>query len=314
MPIKIPDNLPAAKTLRSEGVVIIEEHEAMRQDIRPMRIAVLNLMPEKIKTETQLSRLLGATPLQIELTLLTTGSYTPSNTPQDHMLAFYRPWSDVRDQKFDGLIVTGAPVEEMEFDKVAYWSELQAIFDWAKTNVFRSFHICWGAQAALNHYYGVPKYLFEKKLSGVFPHRIHRRSCELLRGFNDVLTIPVSRWTEVRERDIMKHPALEILLSSEEAGLALIRDESLGAVFMFNHLEYDTYTLADEYKRDRQDRPDQARLPDHYFPADDPAKTPANSWRAHGHLLFGNWINEMYQTTPFNLDDISEDKTRRHLG
>lgn len=314
MPIKIPDNLPAAKTLRAEGVVVIEEHDAIRQDIRPMRIALLNLMPEKIKTETQLSRLLGATPMQIELTLMTTGSYTPSNTPQEHMLAFYQPWHDVNDQKFDGLIITGAPVEEMPFEEVMYWDELKEILDWARTNVFRTFNICWGGQAALYHYYGIPKYTLESKLSGVYTHHVQRRSSELLRGFNDIVTVPVSRWTEVRERDVTKHNGLEILMTSDEAGICLIHDAPLGAVYMFNHLEYDRHTLSDEYSRDRKARPDEARVPEHYFPSDDPAKTPCNSWRAHGHLLLGNWINEMYQSTPYDLNDIDEDKSPRPLG
>jgi homoserine O-succinyltransferase len=304
MPIKIQDDLPAAKTLQEEGVVIIREHDAIRQDIRPLRIAVLNLMPEKIKTETQLARLIGATPLQIEMTLLTTSTYQGSHTPRAHMLAFYRPWDQVRHEKFDGLIVTGAPVEEMEFHRVKYWNELRQIFAWAQTNVFASFNICWGAQAALHHHYGVPKYLLPRKLSGVYEHRVVRRGTELLRGFADTFPVPVSRYTEVRARDIIKHPTLEILAESDEAGICLIQDRSLNAVFMFNHLEYDTFSLSDEYGRDLIARPDSVRIPENYFPDDDPAKTPPNSWRPYGHLLVSNWINDTYQRSPFDIGSI----------
>jgi homoserine O-succinyltransferase len=308
MPIKIPDDLPAAKTLEEEGVVIIREHDAIRQDIRPMRIALLNLMPEKIKTETQLSRLIGATPLQVEMTLLTTASYTPTNTPPEHMLAFYRPWHEVADEKFDGLIVTGAPVEEIEFEAVKYWQELRDIYDWARTHVHSSFNICWGAQAALYHYHGVPKYPLPRKLSGIFAHRVLRRSAELTRGFNDVFPVPVSRYTENRRRDIDRHNSLEILAESDEAGLCLIEDHALNAVYMFNHLEYDTRSLSDEYNRDLKARPDTVRTPEHYFPGDDPAKRPVNTWRSHGHLLIANWINKLYQQTPFELAEIGADR------
>ncbi len=306
MPIKILDDLPAAKTLEEEGVVIIREHDAIRQDIRPLRIAVLNLMPEKIKTETQLARLIGATPLQIEMTLLTTSSYTPSNTPREHMSAFYRPWAKVRHEKFDGLIVTGAPVEEIEFEQVLYWRELCDIFDWAQSNVFGSFNICWGAQASLYHHYGVPKYALPRKLSGVFEHRVTRRGTELLRGFADDFPVPVSRYTEVRARDIMKHPSLEILAESDEAGICLIQDRALNAAFIFNHLEYDTFTLSDEYQRDVRARPATVRVPENYFPDNDPAKTPHNTWRAYGHLLISNWINDTYQRSPFDLGAIGK--------
>lgn len=305
MPIKIPDDLPARKTLEQEGVVIIGEHDAIHQDIRPLRIAVLNLMPEKVKTETQIARLVGATPLQVEMFLLTTSSYTPTNTPEAHMSAFYQPWEAVRDQKFDGLIITGAPVEEIEFEEVLYWQELTRVLDWARTNVSRSFNICWGGQAALYHHYGVPKYALPRKLSGVFPHRVMRRTSGLLRGFNDALSVPVSRYTEVRRRDIDKHPSLEILLESDEAGVCLIEDHDLGAVYMFNHLEYDTRSLSDEYSRDLKARPD-VYVPEHYFPDDNPGETPVNTWRAHGHLLIANWINAIYQSTPFDINDIDE--------
>jgi homoserine O-succinyltransferase/O-acetyltransferase len=306
MPIKIPDDLPAGRTLQEEGVVIISEHDAIRQDIRPLRIAMLNLMPEKIKTETQLARLIGATPLQIEFTLLTTATYTPTHTPREHMTAFYRPWNEVKEEKFDGLIVTGAPVEEMEFEQVKYWPELCEIFDWAAQNVFSSFNICWGAQAALFHRYRVPKYMLPRKLSGIFEHRVVKRGTDILRGFADSFPVPVSRYTEVRARDIQKHAELEVLAESDEAGICLIQERAARAFYMFNHLEYDTFTLSDEYQRDRIARPDTVRIPENYFPDDDPAKTPRNSWRAYAHLLVSNWINETYQHTPFPIDQIGQ--------
>ena len=306
MPIRIPDDLPARKTLEDEGVGIIADRDAIRQDIRPLRIALLNLMPEKIKTETQLARVIGASPLQVEMTLLTTASYIPSTTPREHMLAFYVPWEEVADEKFDGLIVTGAPVEEMEFEDVDYWPELTRIFDWAASNVHSSFNICWGGQAALYHRYGLPKHLLPGKLSGVFPHRVTRRSAAIVRGFNDIVTVPVSRYTEVRRADIEKHETLEVLLESTEAGICLIEDHATGDIHMFNHLEYDSRTLGDEYTRDLKARPDGVRIPRHYYPGDDPGQTPASTWRAHGHLLFANWINATYQSTPFDPKDIGK--------
>ena len=310
MPIKIPDDLPARRTLEEEGVLVIGEHDAIRQDIRPLRIALLNLMPEKIKTEAQIARLVGATPLQVEMTLLTTTSYTPTNTPREHMLAFYEPWEKVRDQKFDGLIVTGAPVEEIEFEAVYYWEELTQILDWADTNVHGSLCICWGGQAALYHYHGVPKHPLPQKLSGVYPHRVTRRNAPILRGFNDTIQVPVSRYTEVRRRDVEKRNDLEILLESDDAGICLIQDHARNAIYMFNHLEYDSRTLSDEYNRDLKARPHDVQIPENYFPGDNPAKTPHNVWRAHGHLLFSNWINETYQQVPFDIDEIGNGKRK----
>ncbi len=306
MPIKIPDHLPAASTLKEEGVDIIHEHDAIRQDIRPMRIAMLNLMPEKIKTETQIARLIGATPLQIDFTLLTTGTYTATHTSREHMSTFYRPWHQVQAEKFDGLIVTGAPVEEMDFEDVKYWPELCSIFDWARTNVFSLFTICWGAQAALYHRYGVPKHLLPRKLSGIYEHRIVRRGNELLRGFIDTFPVPVSRYTETRARDIVNVPQLDILVESDESGICLVQDRSLNSVHIFNHLEYDTFTLSDEYQRDTKARPATVRIPENYFPDNDPAKLPRNTWRAYAHLLLMNWINEIYQHTPFDLEQIGK--------
>jgi len=307
MPIKIPDDLPARRTLEDEGVLVIREHDAIRQDIRPMRIALLNLMPEKIKTETQIARVVGSTPLQVEMTLVKTASYKPTNTPEEHMLAFYEPWHNVADQKFDGLIVTGAPVEELEFEDVDYWSELTEVFDWARTNVFRTFNICWGGQAALFHYYGVPKYPLPQKLSGVYMHQVAAPSSPIMRGFNDRFPVPVSRYTETRRADIDGVDGLAVLAESDEAGLCLVEDRNYGQVFMFNHLEYDTQTLAGEFERDVKAGRD-IHVPANYFPADDPSNLPANIWRSHGHLLFANWINDMYQHAPFELAEIGKDR------
>jgi len=303
MPIKVPDNLPARRTLESEGVLLITERAAVRQDVRPLEIALLNLMPEKITTETQIARLLGATPLQIELTLVTTSSYAPKNTSAEHMLAFYRPWEDVRARKFDGLIVTGAPIETLPFHDVAYWPELTQIFDWSQTNVQETYNICWGGQAALQHFHGVPKYELPQKLFGVFPHNVCGGHDGLLRGFDDQIAVPVSRHTEVRREDLPEDAGLTILLESDEAGLCLIRDEARRQIYMFNHLEYDTYTLADEYHRDAAAGGD-IQLPAHYFPGDDPTQAPINHWRAHANVFIGNWINDLYQSTSYELVDI----------
>jgi homoserine O-succinyltransferase len=307
MPIKIPNDLPAALKLREEGVRVIGEDEALRQDIRPLQIAVLNLMPEKPKTETQLARLLGATPLQIELTLLTTKSYQPKNVPQSHLQAFYKTWGDVREQKFDGMIVTGAPVEMIPFEEVEYWRELVSIFDWTLTHVHSTFAICWGAQAALYHFHRVPKHVLPAKRFGVYPHSVLEkhdvRRPALVRGFDDVFYVPVSRHTETRVEDLPKGCGLEVLATSRQAGLCLLQDERHRHVLMFNHLEYDTLTLQDEYRRDLGKRDDVA-LPENYYPYDDPDQRPRNRWRAYAHLLFGNWINEIYQTTPYDIAKV----------
>lgn len=301
MPIKIPDDLPARRTLEAEGVVVMREADAIRQDIRPMRIGLLNLMPNKISTETQIARLIGASPLQVELTLVRITHHVARHTPADHMASFYRPWEDVRTERFDGFIVTGAPVERLPFEAVRYWDELRRIFDWTQTHVHRALHICWAAQAALHHFHGVPKYERGAKAFGVFPHRILQPASPFLRGFSDDVAIPVSRWTEVRRDDL---PAsVEVLAEGDETGLCLVEDPARRSLFMFNHLEYDTRTLADEYFRDQK-----AGIPiippRYYFPANDPTRDPVNTWRGHAHLLFGNWINEMYQTTPFQLHRI----------
>jgi homoserine O-succinyltransferase len=310
MPIKVPDNLPAQATLEDEGILLITEGAAVRQDVRPLEIALLNLMPEKIKTETQISRLLGATPLQIELTLLTTSSYAPKNTSAEHMLAFYQPWEAVRDRKFDGLIVTGAPIETLPFQDVVYWRELKQIFDWSLSHVQETYNICWGAQAALQHFHGVPKYELPQKMFGVFSHHVRGGRDTLLRGFNDVIPVPVSRHTEVRREDLPSQSGLEVLLESDESGLCLIRDDARRQTYMFNHLEYDTRTLADEYNRDVAAGAE-IHLPAHYFPENDPAQDPTNNWRAHGSLLVCNWVYNLYQSTSFELVDIPQRRQAR---
>ena len=304
MPLKIPNDLPARQTLADEGVMVMTETDAIRQDIRPLRIGLLNLMPNKIRTETQIARLVGATPLQIEMDLIRITGHSPRNTPPEHMLNFYRSWHQVRDEKFDGLIITGAPIEVLPFEEVRYWSELQQIFDWTQSHVHAGLAICWGAQAALHHFHKVPKYQLAEKLLGVYRHRNLNRASPLLRGFSDDFSIPVSRWTEVRRADIPQDNGLEILMESDDAGICLINDEPNRMLYMFNHLEYDTRSLAEEYERD-QKAGVPTGLPQNYFPADDPERQPENRWRSHAHLLFANWINQIYQTTPFD---------RAHIG
>ncbi len=300
MPIKIPNDLPARRTLEAEGVMVMREADAVRQDIRPLRIGLLNQMPNKISTETQLARLIGATPLQVELTLVRITNHVARNTPADHMASFYRPWADVRAERFDGFIITGAPVERLPFEAVAYWNELRRIFDWTQSHVHHSLTICWAAQAALHHFYGMPKYELPKKAFGIYGHWNLAPASPYLRGFSDNFAIPVSRWTEVRRQDIPSDSGLLVLAESEETGLCLLNDPSRRSLHMFNHLEYDTTTLADEYLRDAGNDP-QTALPRNYFPGDDPSGGPANCWRSHAHLVLGNWINEIYQTTPFDL-------------
>lgn len=310
MPIKVPDNLPAQAALETEGILTIPERTALRQDVRPLEIALLNLMPEKIKTEMQISRLLGATPLQIELTLVTTSSYAPKNTSAEHMLAFYQPWEAVQNRKFDGLIITGAPIETLPFQDVIYWRELTQIFEWSQSQVQETYNICWAAQAALQHFYGVPKYELPQKMFGVYPHQVLAGRDGLLRGFDDEIVVPVSRHTEVRREDLPSDAGLTVLLESEEAGLCLLRDENRRQTYIFNHLEYDTETLANEYHRD-VDAGAEIQLPANYFPDDDPSKPPRNRWRAHGGLLIRNWVNDLYQSTSFDLADIPERRRSR---
>lgn len=305
MPIVIPDKLPAKETLQAENIFIMTETRAIHQDIRSLRIAILNLMPTKIATETQLLRLLGNTPLQVEVTLLRTNSHTSKNTPEEHLLAFYRTLPEVKDQKFDGLIITGAPVEHLPFEEVDYWNELTEIMDWGLSNVFSLFYICWGAQAALYHQFGIPKYPLPAKMFGVFPHHILENHVKLLRGFDDVFYAPHSRHTEIRREDIEKVPQLRILLESDEAGVYLVATRDGRQIFVTGHSEYDPLTLKNEYDRDVA-----AGLPIHvplnYYPENDPNRSPLVIWRSHAHLLFANWINYyVYQETPYDLNQFT---------
>jgi len=298
VPIKIPDDLPARSILENEGVAVMRESDAVRQDIRPLRIGLLNLMPDKVSTETQLARLLGATPLQIELTLVRISDHVARNTSPEHLEAFYRPWRDVEHERFDGFIITGAPVERLAFEDVRYWPELQRIFDWTRTNVHSCLTICWAAQAFLHHFHGVPKHELPAKAFGVFPHRNRAPNSPFLRGISDSFAVPVSRWTEMRAEDLPSDGGVQILAESEETGLCLLHDPKDRALLMFNHREYDSDTLAAEFERDG------GPVPANYYPDDDPACAPINAWRSHGHLLFGNWINEIYQSTPFDRAEI----------
>lgn len=309
MPIKIPDDLPARSILEGEGIVVIGQDQALHQDIRPLKIALLNLMPKKIPTETQFARVCGSTPLQVEFTLLKMAGHIPKNTPPSHMATFYRSTEEVAHETFDGVIVTGAPVEHLEFEDVSYWRHLTDFFDWANSHVHSLFCVCWGAQAALYHRYQIPKYPLGEKISGIFEHQVLVPSSPYLHGFCDDVPIPVSRWTETRLGDVAALPHVRVLLSSLEAGLALLEDTQSRTLYMLNHLEYDTNTLREEYERDLLARKG-PQLPKYYFPKDNPAHLVRNTWRAHGHLLFRNWITEVYRTTPFHLEEIGKESRK----
>ncbi len=303
MPIRIPDQLPARNVLAREGVSVMDERTALRQDVRPLQIGLLNLMPNKIRTETQIARLIGATPLQVELTLVRIGNHKSKNTPEEHLIAFYQTWQQVRSRKFDGFIITGAPIELLPFEEVTYWRELTRILDWTTTHVHSSFYICWGAMAAAWHFHGVPKYTLENKAFGVFRHRNNAPASPYLAGFSDDFAIPVSRWTEVRAADIAAVAGLEMLMDSDETGPCLVAEKTGNRLYMFNHIEYDSTSLKEEYDRDVATGTPIA-VPHEYYPGDDPSKPPLNRWRSHAHLLFGNWINQVYQTTPYHVADI----------
>ncbi len=310
MPIRIPNNLPARRILEKEGVMVMSTDEAGRQDIRPLRIGLLNLMPNKIKTETQFARLVGATPLQVDMSLIRMTNHQSKNTSQEHMLAFYETWEEVRHQRFDGLIITGAPIEQMPFEDVTYWQELTEIFDWTQAHVHSTMNICWAAQAALHHFHQVPKHPLAEKAFGIYRHRNLHPASRFLRGFSDDFSMPVSRWTEVRRADVPTNAGLEFLMESDDVGLCLINDPAHRSLYMFNHIEYDTGSLAEEYDRDiAAGKP--IRVPAHYYPQDNPKLPPENRWRSHAHLLFGNWINEVYQTTPFDLSDIGKSQAQK---
>ena len=305
MPIKIPEDLPAYDVLTREGVMVVSEDQASRQDIRPLRIGLLNLMPKKIQTENQFARLIGATPLQIELSLIRMSEHRTRNTAADHMKSFYRPFADVAasGEKFDGLVITGAPIEHLDFPDVTYWDELRQVFDWTRTHVHSTFGVCWGGMAMINHFHGVQKHMLDHKAFGCFRHRNMAPASPFLRGFSDDCVIPVSRWTEMRKDEISAVPGLHILLHSDEVGPCLVEDPKHRALYIFNHLEYDSDTLKQEYDRDvANDTP--INVPCNYYPDDDPSRPPQNRWRSHAHLLYGNWINEIYQSTPFDMNAI----------
>ena len=303
MPIKIPARLPAFDVLRNEGVMVLDEELASRQDIRPLRIALLNLMPKKIQTENQFARLIGATPLQIELSLIRMSDHQARNTAAEHMESFYRPFEEMKNEKFDGLIITGAPIEHLEFDEVTYWDELREVMEWTQTNIHSTFGVCWGGMAMINHFHGVKKHMLPAKAFGCFRHRNLAPASPYLRGFSDDCTVPVSRWTEIRQDEVNTHPGLTTLLGSDEVGPCLIEDPAHRALYVFNHFEYDRDTLKQEYDRD-VDNGVPINVPCNYYPEDDPSRTPVNRWRSHAHLLYGNWINEIYQTTPFDMNEI----------
>ena len=304
MPIRIPNGLPAAQTLAEENIFVMSENRAATQDIRPLQILVLNLMPTKIATETQLARLLGNTPLQVELELIHTSTHESKNTAKEHLLKFYQTFDEVKDRCFDGMVITGAPVEHLPFEEVEYWDELCRIMEWSRTHVYSTFHICWGAQAGLYYHYGIPKYDLPEKLFGVFPHRVERRSSMLMRGFDEVFMVPHSRHTTIRRADVEACSKLKILASSEKAGIYALATEGGRQIFITGHSEYDASTLQAEYLRDKN-----AGLPIHvpenYFPNDDDTQPPLVSWRSHANLLYLNWLNYfVYQATPYDIQSI----------
>ena len=306
MPIRVQDSLPAIETLGNENIFVMTENRALTQDIRPLKILILNLMPTKIATETQLLRVLGNSPLQVDISFMHTKSHCSKNTSVSHLETFYGTFDDFKSQKFDGMIITGAPVETLDFEEVDYWNELCEIMEWTKTNVTSTFHICWGAQAALYYHYGIPKYPLEKKLFGVYKHTVvpEKKHKILLRGFDDEFYVPHSRHTEFREEDISKVPELEILAKSDKAGVYIVTAKSERQFFISGHSEYDADTLATEYFRDKN-KGLNTDIPENYFKDSDPSKPPMMLWRAHANLLYSNWLNYfVYQTTPYNINDI----------
>ena len=309
MPVRIPTTLPARVILERENIFVMGRERAEQQDIRPLRVAILNLMPTKIETETQLLRLLGNSALQVEITLLQTATYQPKNTSSDHLVAHYKTWEQVRKEKFDGLIITGAPVEQMPFEEVDYWDELCAVMDWTRTNVFSTLYICWGAQAGLYHRYGIQKYPLLKKMFGVFEHKVLVRNEKLLRGFDDTFLAPHSRHTEVRLADVEKVDELKVLAASDVAGLYLAATRNGRHIFVTGHSEYDPLTLKSEYDRDvKLGLP--IEVPRNYYPDNDPSQPPLVRWRGHANLLFANWLNyHVYQVTPYDLKHIPQHGT-----
>ena len=304
MPIKIPNSLPAAKTLADENIFVMTETRAMTQDIRPLKILLLNLMPTKIDTETQLARLIGNTPLQVEVEFIHTASHESKNTSKEHLFSFYKTFDQVKHKKFDGMIITGAPVEMLEFEEVEYWEELCEIFEWSKTHVHSTFHICWGAQAGLYYHFGIKKYPLPEKMFGVFEHTVNYKNPILFRGADDVFMAPHSRHSTVLQEDIEKVPELKILATSEKAGVYACMTQNGKQIFITGHSEYDAGTLAKEYFRDK-DKGLDIKIPENYFPDDDDTKAPRVSWRSHANLLYSNWLNYfVYQTTPYDIEEV----------
>ncbi|MBE7031242.1 MAG: homoserine O-succinyltransferase [Ruminococcaceae bacterium] len=304
MPIKIPDKLPATQILNGENIFVMTEKRALRQDIRPLKIALLNIMPTKIVTETQLLRLLGNTPLQVEIDFIHTRTHKSKNTSAEHLDSFYKDFEQIRHQKYDGMIITGAPVEQMDFEQVNYWEELKEIMDWSTTNVTSTFHICWAAQAGLYYHYGIPKYPLPQKMSGIFSHKVLRKRAKIMRGFDDVFDAPHSRHTEVRAEDIRKVESLQILAESEEAGVYIVASRDRKRIFVTGHSEYDGDTLHNEYIRDLNNGL-HPQVPAHYYPNDDPNRKPQVTWRSHANLLFSNWLNYyVYQATPYDINKV----------
>lgn len=301
MPIKIPRDLPAFKVLSDENIFVMNNERAVQQDIRPLKIAILNLMPKKIQTENQLLRYLSNTPLQVEIKLLQTESYRSTHTSFEHMERFYSFFNDIKEERFDGLVITGAPVEQLEFEDVMYWNELKEIMEWSKSNVFSTLHICWGAQAGLNYHYGIPKYQLDKKMFGVFKHYINDTTADLTRGLDDVFYAPHSRHTEVRREDIEKVSELDILSESEEAGIFIVANKNRRQIFVSGHLEYERNTLSDEYFRD-VNKGLEIEMPKNYFPNNDSSREPMVTWRGSANVVFSNWLNYcVYQNTPYDL-------------
>ncbi len=305
MPIKLPADLPAFDVLKREGVMVMADDDASRQDIRPLRIGLLNLMPKKIQTENQFARLIGATPLQIELSLIRMSEHQTRNTAAEHMTSFYRPFDEVKasGDKFDGLLITGAPIEHLPFDEVTYWQELKEVFEWTQTHVHSTFGVCWGGMAMINHFHGIKKHPLSAKAFGCFRHQNLAPTSPYLRGFSDDCVIPVSRWTEIKQAEVDAIPSLTTLLGNDDFGPCLIEDKDHRALFIFNHFEYDSDTLKQEYDRDVSEGTE-INVPINYYPNNDPSQPPQNRWRSHGHLLYGNWINQIYQTTPYDLNKI----------
>ncbi len=307
MPITLPESLPAFDVLSDEGVMVMGNGRAENQDIRPLRIGLLNLMPKKIQTEIQFARLIGATPLQIDFQLVRISSHSAKNTAAAHLNEFYRTFQEIKasGEKFDGFIITGAPIEHLQFDEVTYWEELKEVFEWTQTHVHSTLGVCWGAMAMVNYFNNIPKHPLSEKAFGLFRHSNLAPNSPYLRGFSDDCVVPVSRWTEVRMADVAACSEITPLLGSDEVGPCLLQDQTRRAVYIFNHLEYDSTTLHEEYQRDVH-AGEKTQKPVNYYPEDDPKNTPINRWRSHAHLLYGNWVNEIYQTTPFDIDQIGE--------